>query len=394
MNGLPRILIFIDWYLPGFKAGGPISSCVNLVNHLKQEYQFYIITRDTDYTSDLPYASVISDSWNEVDGTQVYYLSEKSLNSRNIWALIKEVDPDLVYVNGIYSFYFSILPVIFSKLLGYRNILVAGRGMLAPSAIQVKGIKKKLFFKLARRFNFYKGITFHATNTREEADIQAVLGNNVNIRVAPNLPEFTDGRELKKAYQTKVSGELKLVSIARIAPEKNTRFALEVLKSYEGEPHITFDLYGPIYSEAYWQECEVLIAQLPETIAVTYKGSLEKSLVHPTLQQYHALFMPTKGENFGHIILECFTAGCPVLISDQTPWMNLYENALGYDLPLTDKTAYHTALTDLVLMSQEEYDLLADSAYKFAAAYIQNRKHVDANKALFKFPSAKAGGNS
>ena len=36
-------------------------------------------------------------------------------------------------------------------------------------------------------------------------------------------------------------------------------------------------------------------------------------------QEYDLLFLPTKGENFGHVILESMSAGTPVLISDTTP---------------------------------------------------------------------------
>src|SRR5690606_22847286 len=133
----------------------------NLVNQLKQDYDFYIITRNTDYTAAAPYETVTSDSWNEVDGTQVYYFSKPALKSRNIRMLIQEVEPDVIYINGIYSFYFSILPVMLSKQMGYRNILVAGRGMLAQSAVHVKGLKKRLFFKLAKFYKFYRGVTFH-----------------------------------------------------------------------------------------------------------------------------------------------------------------------------------------------------------------------------------------
>ena len=50
-----KILIFIDWYLPGYKAGGPIQSVANLVANLKEEFEFSIVTRDTDYCEKLPY---------------------------------------------------------------------------------------------------------------------------------------------------------------------------------------------------------------------------------------------------------------------------------------------------------------------------------------------------
>jgi glycosyltransferase involved in cell wall biosynthesis len=385
VKGFPKVLIFIDWYLPGFKAGGPVQSCVNLVSHLKQDFEFYIITRNTDYTSKVPYIEVNSDSWNSVNGAQVYYLSRRAMKSQKIRALIKEVNPEVVYVNGIYSLYFSILPIIVSKQLGYHNILVAVRGMLAQSAINVKGFKKKLFFRLAKAYKLYCNVIFHATNDVEEADIRAALGDKVHVKVATNLPQIVNARKGSQVERTKDSGELNLVSVARIAPEKNIKFALEVLHDFKGQGKIKIDLYGPIYNEAYWNECSTIIAQMPDNISVEYKGSLEKEKVHKMLQLYHALFMPTRGENFGHIILESFTAGCPVLISDQTPWKNLVEKGVGYNIPLTDIDAYHVALNDLLQLNQEQFNILSERAHAFATDYCNDEKLVEANKALFEF---------
>jgi hypothetical protein len=39
-----KILIFVDWFEPGFKAGGPIQSCRNLVESLGDDFDFYLVT--------------------------------------------------------------------------------------------------------------------------------------------------------------------------------------------------------------------------------------------------------------------------------------------------------------------------------------------------------------
>jgi 5'-3' exonuclease len=44
----PQVLVFIDWYRPFFKAGGPVRSLVNLVEHLQNEVDFHIVTGDRD----------------------------------------------------------------------------------------------------------------------------------------------------------------------------------------------------------------------------------------------------------------------------------------------------------------------------------------------------------
>ena len=35
-----KVLICIDWFLPAYKAGGPIQSISNMVNHLKNHIEF------------------------------------------------------------------------------------------------------------------------------------------------------------------------------------------------------------------------------------------------------------------------------------------------------------------------------------------------------------------
>lgn len=41
---MSKVLIFIDWFAPGYKAGGPITSNVNIVEHLSDKLDFYVIT--------------------------------------------------------------------------------------------------------------------------------------------------------------------------------------------------------------------------------------------------------------------------------------------------------------------------------------------------------------
>jgi glycosyltransferase involved in cell wall biosynthesis len=37
-------------------------------------------------------------------------------------------------------------------------------------------------------------------------------------------------------------------------------------------------------------------------------------------RQYDLFVFPTRGENFGHVIIESLSVGTPVLLSDRTPW--------------------------------------------------------------------------
>ena len=55
----------------------------------------------------------------------------------------------------------------------------------------------------------------------------------------------------------------------------------------------------------------------------------------PALYATHdLLILPTQGENHGYVIQEALLSGCPVLISDRTPWRGLAALGVGADLPL------------------------------------------------------------
>ncbi len=63
----PKVLAFIDWYKPYYKAGGPVRSMVNMVDHLGGRVQFNIVTGDRDYIAVNNEAGVLADQWTKGD---------------------------------------------------------------------------------------------------------------------------------------------------------------------------------------------------------------------------------------------------------------------------------------------------------------------------------------
>ena len=64
---------------------------------------------------------------------------------------------------------------------------------------------------------------------------------------------------------------------------------------------------------------------------------------------------PTITENFGHVISEAMSSGCPVIISNNTPWSWINEKKCGYALPLEDGDAYLKALYSIKEMDKDNY---------------------------------------
>ena len=127
-------------------------------------------------------------------------------------------------------------------------------------------------------------------------------------------------------------GLLRLVFLSRISPKKNLDYALQVLSKIKCE--VEFYIYGPLEDARYWQSCQALIRELPATMKVAYRGSVKHKNVAEKIACYDLFFFPTHGENYGHVIAESLSVGTPVLLSDQTPWRDLSDDGLGWDLTL------------------------------------------------------------
>jgi glycosyltransferase involved in cell wall biosynthesis len=370
------ILVTIDWFIPGFKSGGPVRSMVNLIDQLKGEFKFKVITRDRDYCEKLPYKDVKSDQWVSLsEHLQVYYLSPKSINKRSLTDLIvsQKNQVDLIFVNGIYSYFFSILPLYIAKKNQFSEIIISTRGMLGRNAIGVKSKKKNLFLFFARIFKLYKGVTFHATNEDEKDDITRVLRER-KIQIIPNLPKKTSG----EMVTPKTRGELKLVFLGRISPEKNLLGALSILSSINSG-NIKFSIYGSVYNEEYWRDCQGIIKKL--NCEVEYFGNIDSNKVQSVLKENHFLFLPTKGENYGHAIVESLQSMTPVIISNKTPWRKLEHANVGWDIDLSNSDGFKMVIEYCINLDHPSYENLA----KESKVYIDNM--IDIQELKLKYES-------
>ena len=378
-----KILVFVDWYLPGYKAGGPIRSVANIVNSLSDELDFSIVTRNTDYLETSPYHGIESNKWIRLnDHVSAWYFSSDQLNRKNLEQLLAAEEFDTVYLNSFFSLSFSLLPLF---LLKYRikkqvRIILAPRGMLAQNALNIKRTKKRLFLAFAKLLGLHKGVLWHASSALEAAEIKAVFPS-ADIKVALNLPS-PERVELKQREKSR--GEVRIFFLSRIALKKNLLSAIKAVAGTGEGVKVQYDIYGPVDEQDYWEQCKRVISELPPHTSVTYKGSIENTKVQDTLQNYHFMLFPTLNENYGHVILESLSAGCPVIISDQTPWKGLEQEKAGWVLPLNDHRSFSSVIEKCAAMDQQEYNEWSAAAFKYASGFLSSEQTLKQNRELFK----------
>lgn len=369
-----KILIFIDWFYPAYKAGGPVKSVFNLVSQLKEAYEFQIITSNQDVDGEL--LNVPVNEWTVFQGVKVIYLTKDHQNRKQYAQLFEKVQPELIYYNSLFSFRFTILPYLLFKSKKIIQ-MIAPRGMLGEGALTIKPYKKKIFLGIAKKFIFEKQLTrWHATSEQEAKELKSAFGSKLHIRIAKNLSSDISPRSNK----SKQTGELKLVFVSRIAEKKNLFFILKLLTSLEKDKHIHLSIYGPIEDHPYWNKCEPIIKENPN---ISYKGVLKPEEISETLQQYHFYILPTLHENYGHAIAEAILSGVPVILSQQTPWRGLQAAGIGADMELNLQEDWLNYLHTALAMNQAEYESMVQSCFSYAKEHILNAQTIEDSKRLF-----------
>lgn len=367
-----KLLLFSDWFYPGYKAGGPIKSVTNLSIALQQSIEVYVFTADTDLNETQPYHSIESNNWTtpvENSNVKVYYCSKGKLNKQKIADIIYEVKPTHIYLNHLWSYWFVLQPlfIVWRKFKDVK-IVLCPRGALFPSALHYLNTypKKKVMMSVIKLLGIHKKIHFHATTIQEKEVIQQHFGN-VKIDIANNLPDL---QQPSLTTIEKKVGELKLVFIARIVDIKNLKVLLQNLLQVKSNIHVT--IAGPTEDKNYWNECELLINQMSPNIKVNYIGQITPQQVMPLIKEHHLYCLPTQGENFGHSIFEAFMIGRPVLISNKTPWLNLSNLKAGWDVDLTNENCLLQNIEDAASWNQTEFDEYCNGSWQVAKKYLSN----------------------
>lgn len=335
MQKKSKVLVFVDYYLPGYLSGGPVRTISNMVDLLGDKVDFHIIAQDHDLGSEQVYPDIQKDQWMQVGKARVKYWSASDYSFASLLRVIREEPWDQIYLNSFFSPLSSLKIILLHRIYHFNNLLLAPRGEFSPGALQLKATKKQTYLKVARLLGLCQNITWHASTLDEKKDITSLFGDQP-IKVAIDVPTAY-GQPISAGPEL-FSDEVRLIFISRISRKKNLIYALKILKQVQVP--VVFDVFGPIEDRAYWQECQQVIEALPSHVRVNYCGTIENQQVVAKFSAYNILLFPTLGENFGHVISEALLGGCMLLISDQTPWHGLEAAGVGWDLPLSTPSAF------------------------------------------------------
>ncbi len=278
---------------------------------------------------------------------------------------------------------FTQRPLLARRLgrLPLRPTVLAPRGELSEGALALKRWKKVPYLHGARLLGIYRDLTWQASSEFEADEVRATMGPAAGrIVVARDLP--ARGRPGVGGRVRQPGEPLRVVFLSRITPKKNLDFALRLLARVRAP--VEMSIYGSVRDEQYWRRCEARIRQLSGRVPVRYEGEIPHEEVAGALARHDLFLLPTLGENYGHVIVEAWAAGLPVLVSDRTPWRGLEDRGVGWDLPLEDEEAFVKVIEELARLGSERWQALRERTRRHADEVAEHGPTLQANLDLFR----------
>ena len=323
-----KILVFIDWFTPAYKAGGPIVSVSKIIENLSFKFKFFVVTSNQDIDK----AEVISKEkvniWLLKEKYSIIYLSKSHQKTSFYKNILNKINPDVIYINSLFSSRFSIIPILNLKIK--KKIILAPRGMLGKGALNIKSFKKNIFLKIITQIKAYNKIIWHASTQNEKLEIESIFGESAKVVIAQNF----SSNNINIVYRTKknIKNKLTILFISRISKKKNLSFLVDEINQCNYKHNIHLKIIGFQEDIDY---CKICINKLKKyNISYEILGSIPHSNLSYHYKKSDIFCLPTHHENFGHVILEALSYGLPIIISNKTPWRNLELKKIGFDLEI------------------------------------------------------------
>jgi glycosyltransferase involved in cell wall biosynthesis len=341
----------------------------------------------TDHTGELV---------NWAPGIVVSYVNTRSLRSLAKAVLdVRRAKPDIIFVN---SFFDAALSVAFQlliavKFLRPRLLLLAPRGEFNRGALRLKSRKKAVYIGVYKALRLRESVVWIASTEDEAADIRRTVDTRVRIIVYQNDVELpARAGELPARDPCE---RLRLVHFGRCVPKKGLNIALDALKTVEAP--VELDIFGHEEDHSYTDKCKQIAAELTGRSSARFFGHIDADRVRDAVRMYDAALFPTLGENFGHVIAEALSVGCPVMVADTTPWSETVRSGGGFVVEPNTPDSWAKAIDDYFRIGPAGW---ADARSKAASAYEDwfrqtvNQPHIFelAAKAMLEFDRDGAKG--
>ena len=108
----PKILLFQEYFSPGYLAGGMQTASFHFLSGANV-FNIRMVTSNVDLNTVTPYPDICPDKWtNRKFGKRFFpvWYANKGFISAKMYRHFFSFAPDWIYLQGIYGFYFFLIP--------------------------------------------------------------------------------------------------------------------------------------------------------------------------------------------------------------------------------------------------------------------------------------------
>lgn len=334
-----KIFISCALFYPA-KLGGPANTLYWLAKGLVAKGHQVSVVSTHEHIAD---TAIPFDEETMVDGINVIYSSSRYKLISHSYRVMRECDT--VILSSVCYSPELILAVLAKRM--NKPVIWSPRGEFTESAIG--GRKTKLaFFKLIKAL-VGKHVMFHGTSQDEECCIKRILGDDVQTTIIPNY------MEIPEKQQRSESCEPYFLFLGRIAPIKAIENLIKgaSLSKLFRQSNIKLKIAGGVEEQFrnYYETLQSIVVENELQDKVKFIGAVSGTEKYQTYCDAQFLFLISKSENFGNVVIEALSQGTPVVASYGTPWVGLVENHAGFWIDNSPEEISKTIDTILTLSS-------------------------------------------
>lgn len=353
---------------------------------MADQCEFLVVTRDRDLGDSEPFSGVAPRSITSLGKAQVMYISSRF---KDWWWMRKEIKawrPDAYYFNSVHSLFSTLVPLMLLQLHllpEVKTIVIAPRGEFGFGALSLKSRKKSLF-KPIIRWIIPADVTWHASSPDEVDQIKSWVPSHLvekyTFVVAPD-PAI----EPAESTSTGPMNQTVFTFASRIDRMKGLDRANRVIAIVGQEMEFTWNIQGTVSDQKYLLEIEEQLIQMPERVKVSRGEVFSSGESLGIFAESTAFIFPTLGENFGHVIAEALSVGCPVIVTANTPWTELILSGAGEIIESDEQAA--AQLRAWAELTPEDQIALRESVLSIYKQWFENH-HKASNPFAVMYPKA------
>lgn len=313
-----KILHYIPTYAPAWSWGGPVVSTAALCEGLvRAGHEVRVLTTDAGL-EDPPVAREV-----RRNGVSVRYCRRIAGHGINSPELEKQVKAeagqfDVVHITGVWQR--TSTAACRAAVQAGVPYVISPRGALGPYSWTRSTLKKIVYYAFRERLNLRGAAGFHYTTSMEAEECRrfsvgrpcCILPNAVAV---PDIPVDNKARSDWQRQSNLPLDCPILLSVGRIHHKKGLDLLPEALAGIK-------DLNWQMVFVGDDDDCSLIglrraFARTGLAGRVRFLPAMPKEKLSAVYSMASFFLLPSRHENFGNVVVEALSCGCPCLLSDK-----------------------------------------------------------------------------